>query len=157
MAVSAHVSELLALSEARALDPAEAARVETHLRECPACAAEAAEWRRLLEGLGRLPAPRPSRALVARTLEVVEERLAERAERRWNRAALGFLVAFAWTLAVVAWLLVDLVRGQLALRLGSSMAPTAAWYAAYVVAGWLTAGAAAVLLGRGAREEGRTV
>ena len=104
-----------------------------------------------------MPAPRPSRALVARTVAAVEERLAERAERLWNRAALGFLVAFAWTLAVVAWLLVDLVRGELALRLGSSMAPTAAWYAAYVIAGWLTAGAAAVLLGRRSHEEGRTV
>ncbi len=104
-----------------------------------------------------MAAPRPSRALVARTVEAVEERLAERAERAWNRAALGFLVAFAWTLAVVAWLLVDLVRGELALRLGSAIRPTAAWYAAYVVTGWLTAGAAAVLLGRGAREEGRTV
>jgi anti-sigma factor RsiW len=155
--MSGHVTDLLALAAARALEPAEAARVDAHLRECAACASEASEWRRLTEGLGRLPAPRPSRALVARTVAAVEGRLAERSERAWNRAALGFLVAFGWTLAVVAWLLVDLVRGELALRLGSSMAPTAAWYAAYVIAGWLTAGAAAVLLGRGAREEGRTV
>ncbi len=90
-------------------------------------------------------------------MAAVEERIAERSERAWNRAALGFLVAFAWTLAVAAWVLADLVRGGLALQLGSGLAPTAAWYAAYVVAGWLTAGAAAVLLGRGAREEGRTV
>jgi anti-sigma factor RsiW len=155
--MSGHVTDLLALAAARALDPADEARVEAHLRECEACATEAARWRRLAEELGRMAAPRPSRALVARTVEAVEERLAERAERAWNRAALGFLVAFAWTLAVVAWLLVDLVRGELALRFGSAMAPTAAWYAAYVVTGWLTAGAAAVLLGRGAREEGRTV
>jgi anti-sigma factor RsiW len=155
--MSGHVTDLLALAAARALEPAEEARVEAHLRECAACGSEAATWRRLAEGLGRMPAPRPSRALVARTVEAVEERLAERAERAWNRAALGFLVAFAWTLAVVAWLLADLVRGELALRLGgATVAPTVAWYAAYVVAGWLTAGAAAVLLGRGAREEGRT-
>jgi predicted anti-sigma-YlaC factor YlaD len=155
--MSGHVTDRLPLAAAGALDPAVAARVEAHLRDCAACATEAGEWRRLAEGLGRMQVPRPSRALVARTVAAVEERLAERAERRWNRAALGFLVGFAWTLAVVAWLLVDLVRGELALRLGSSMAPTAAWYAAYVIAGWLTAGAAAVLLGRSAREEGRTV
>ena len=155
--MSGHVTDRLALAAARALDPAEEARVEAHLRECAACASEADEWRRLTEQLARMAAPRPSRALVARTIEAVEERLAERAERRWNRAALGFLVAFAWTLAVVGWLVADLVRGELALRLGSAMAPTAVWYAAYVVAGWLTAGAAAVLLGRSAREEGRTV
>ena len=155
--MSGHVTDLLALAAAGALDPAEAARVEAHLRGCAPCAAEATEWRRMAEGLGRISTPRPSRALVARTVAAVEERLAEHAERAWNRAALGFLVAFAWTLAVVAWLLVDLVRGELALRLGSAILPTAAWYAAYVVTGWLTAGAAAVLLGRGAREEGRTV
>jgi len=155
--MSGHVTDQLALATAGALDPAEAARVEAHLRECKDCAAQAGEWRRLAEGLGRMPVPRPSRALVARTVAAVDERLAERAERRWNRAALGFLVGFAWTLAVVAWVFVDLVRGALALQLGSSMGPTAAWYVAYVIAGWLTAGAAAVLLGRSAREEGRTV
>jgi anti-sigma factor RsiW len=155
--MSAHVTERLALAAARALDPADEARVEAHLRECAACAAEAADWRRLAEGLERLPAPRPSRALVARTVEAVEAHLAERAERAWNRAALGFLVAFAWTLAVVAWLVLDLVTGVLALGLDRPVGLTVAWYAAYVIAGWLTAGAAAVLLGRRTREEGRAV
>ena len=82
VAMSAHVTELLALAAAGALDPAEAARVEAHLAECAACAAEAGEWRRLAEGLGRLPAPRPSRALVARTVEAVEALLAERRRAR---------------------------------------------------------------------------
>jgi anti-sigma factor RsiW len=153
--VSAHVTELLALAAAGALDPPEAARVEAHLRACAACAAEAAEWRRLAEGLGRMPPPRPSRALVSRTVEAVEERRAERSERAWNRAALGFAVAFAWTMAVVSWLLLDLLTGALALRLDRPVGPTAAWYAAYVVAGWLTAGVAAALLGRRRQEEGR--
>jgi anti-sigma factor RsiW len=155
--MSAHVKELLALAAARALDPSETARVEAHIAGCAECARDAEEWRRLAEGLGRLPAPRPSRALLARTVEAVEARLAERSERAWNRAALGFLVAFAWTLAVVSWLLIDLVTGVLALQLDRPVGPTAAWYAAYVIAGWLTAGAAATLLGRRAPEEGRTV
>jgi hypothetical protein len=58
---------------------------------------------------------------------------------------------------VVAWLVLDLVTGALALRFDRPVGLTAVWYAAYVVAGWLTAGAAAVLLGRRSREEGRTV
>jgi len=153
--MSTHVTALLALAAANALDPGEATRVEEHLRECPACAAEAAEWRRLAEGLGRMPPPRASRALVSRTVEAVEQRLAERSARTWNRAALGFLVAFAWTLALLSWVIVDLVNGALALRLDRSVGSSAAWYAAYLVAGWLTAGAAAVLLGRRAQEEGR--
>ena len=155
--MSGHVTDLLALAAAGALDPAETVRVEEHLAGCAECARDAEEWRRLAEGLERLPALRPSRALVARTVEAVEAQLAERAERAWNRAALGFLVAFAWTLAVVAWVVLDLVTGVLALRLDRPVGLTAAWYAAYVIAGWLTAGAAAVLLGRRSHEEGRTV
>jgi len=153
--MSAHVTGLLGLAAAGALDPAEAARVEEHLRECAACAAEAAEWRRLADRLARLPSPRPSHALVARTVEAIEERLAEQSERAWNGAALGFAVAFAWTMAVVSWLLLDLLTGGLAVRLDRPVGPTAAWYAAYVVAGWVTAGTAAVLLGRRTQEEGR--
>lgn len=153
--MSAHVTDLLALAAAGALGPEEAARVEAHLRECAACAAEAAAWRSLAGGLGRLPSPRPSRALVTCTVEAVEARLAERSERAWNRAALGFLVAFAWTLAVLTWVIVDLVNGVLASSVDRSVGSTAAWYAAYVIAGWMTAGAAAGLLGRRTPEEGR--
>jgi anti-sigma factor RsiW len=153
--MSAHVGGLLGLAAAGALDAREAARVEEHLRGCASCAAEAAAWRSLAGGLARLPAPRPSRAAVARVVEAVEERMAERAERAWNRAALAFAVAFAWTMAVVVWVLLELVTGAVAMRLDRPVGPTAAWYAAYVIAGWLTAGAAAALLSRRA-EEGRT-
>jgi len=152
--MSDHVSELLALAAAGALDPDDERRVAAHVAGCADCAAEAAQWRRLAQELGRLPGPKAPPALVARTVQAVEERLAERAERAWNRAALGFLVAFAWTLAVVAWLAFDLVAGGLAAWLGGPIGPTAAWYGAYLVAGWLSAGAAAVLLGRRSQEEG---
>jgi anti-sigma factor RsiW len=153
--MSGHVTDLLPLAAAGCLDAVEAARVERHIEQCPSCAREAAAWHVMTRGLGHLPAPKPSRALVARTITAVEERLAQRAERAWNRAALGFLVAFAWTLAVLSWLMVDLVNGVLALRLGRSVGSTAAWYAAYLVTGWVTAAGAAVLLGRHAQEEGR--
>jgi anti-sigma factor RsiW len=152
--MSGHVTEPVALA-AGTLDPEEARQAEAHLRECAGCTAEAAAWRDVAGELGRLPAPKPSRTLVARTMRAVEECLAEREERAWNRAALGFLVAFAWTLAVLSWLVVDLVSGALALQLDRSVGSSAAWYAAYLVAGWLSAGAAAVLLGRRTREEGR--
>jgi anti-sigma factor RsiW len=155
--MSDHVTERLGLAAAGALDSAEEARIDAHLAGCATCATAAGQWRHLAEGLRSLPAPRASRALLARTVEAVERSLAERSERAWNQAALGFVIAFAWTLAVVSWLLMDLMSGELALRLGRPLGTTAAWYAAYVVAGWLMAGAAVVLLGRGAREEGRTI
>jgi anti-sigma factor RsiW len=153
--MSGHVSELLPLAAAGALDAREQAQVAAHLGVCEACAREAVAWRDIALGLGQLPAPRPSRGLVARTVEAVEARLAERAERAWNRAALGFLIAFAWTLALLSWLVIDLVAGGLALRLDRPVGPTAAWYAAYVVAGWLAAGVTAALVGRRAQEQGR--
>lgn len=153
--MSGHVSELLALAAAGLLEATEAAQVTAHLAECGTCAAEAAAWRRLGEGLHALPAPARSPARVARTVAAVEARLAERAELAWNRAALGFLIGFGWTLAVVAWLVLDLVAGELAAWLDRPVGSTAAWYAAYLAVGWLTAGAAAVLLGRHTREEGR--
>lgn len=152
--MSEHVRELLPLAGAGVLAPGESERVERHLRECPACAHEAAGWRLLARELGRLPAPSPSRLLLERTLEAVEARLAERAEQAWNRAALGFLVAFAWSVTVVSWAVFDLVAGQLALPLDRPIGGPAAWYAAYVAAGWLSAAAAAVLLGRRARVQG---
>jgi anti-sigma factor RsiW len=152
--MSGHVRELLALAAAGALDPEDERRVAAHLALCADCAAEAAEWRRLAQELERLPAPKASPLLVARAVQAVEERLAERAERAWNRAALGFLVAFAWTLAVVSWFVFDLVAGGLAAQLGGPVGSTAGWYGAYLVAGWLSAGAAAVLLGRRSQEEG---
>lgn len=155
--MSGHVADRLAALAAGGLDRAEALAVEDHLRGCAACAAERDAWRHLAQGLARLPSPRPSPALVARTRAAVEARLAERAERAWNRAALGFLVAFAWTLTVGAWWLIDLLRGALVLRLGSAVAPTTAWYGAYVVGGWLAAATAAVLLGRRATTEERRI
>ena len=153
--MTAHVGDRLPLEAAGALDPDEAARVAAHLRECTACAARAGEWRAIAEGLRSLPPARPSPALVGRTLRAVEWQLAEQAERTWNRAALGFLIALGWTLVGLAWLVLDLIRGTLALHLLRPLGSTAAWYAAYLVAGWLTAGAAAVLLGRRTQEEGR--
>lgn len=153
--MSDHVAGRLALAAAAELDAEERTRVESHLRECPACAGEAAAWRRLAEELGRLPAPKAPRALVERTRAAVEDRLGERAEQAWNRVALGFLVAFAWTTAVAAWLVLDLLAGGLALWLARPVVSTAALYAAYLVAGWMAAGAAAVLIGRRAREQGR--
>jgi anti-sigma factor RsiW len=153
--VSPHLPELVALAAAGALTPEEEGRVSLHIAECERCAEEARGWQELSSRLRRLPGPAPSRALVARTRETVEEWLAARAERAWNRAALGFLVAFGWTLAVVTWLAIDLATGELALRLNVSLGSTTLWFGLYLVAGWVTAGASTVLLGRLSREQGR--
>jgi anti-sigma factor RsiW len=153
--VSEHVTGLLALAAAGTLDPEEQGRVDAHLRECPECAGRAEQWSTLADGLRDLPTPAPSPGLLARTRAAVERRQAEREEQTWNRAALGFVIVFGWTLTGVAWLLLELLVGELALRFDRPLGPTIAWFAAYLVAGWLAAAAATVLLGRRTHEEGR--
>ena len=115
----------------------------------------AEDWRTLAGELRDLAAPEPSPGLLARTREIIERRRAEREERMWNRAAIGFLIVFGWTLIGVSWFLFELVLGELAVRFDRPLGPTVLWFATYLVAGWLAAGAAAVLLGRRPHEEGR--
>lgn len=147
--------ELLALEAAGVLEPRERERVAAHLAACEPCARAAEAWRELARGLGELPVARPEPSLVARTVEAVEARLAEGAERRFSRAVLGFLIGFAWTLAVLSWFVFDLLAGSLALHFGQPIGPVAGWYTAYVAAGWLAAVVAAALVGRRAPWEGR--
>jgi hypothetical protein len=155
--VSGHVTELLALAAANALEPNESEAVLAHLRECGSCSARQQAWRRVAETLQRLPQARPAPALVARTREAVAAQLAAHGERAWNNAALAFLIALAWTLAIFGWLVFQLLAGELALRFARPLGSPFAWYAAYLLLGWLAAGAAAVLLGRRVQEEGRTL
>jgi anti-sigma factor RsiW len=155
--MSPHVEELLALAAAGALDATESERVAAHLSECAACAARRAEWERLADALRRLPPTAPAPALVARTQEAAAAQLAARGERVFNNLALAFLIGLAWTLAIFGWLVFELVQGELALRLARPIGSPVAWYAAYLLLGWLGAGAAAVMLGRRVQEEGRTV
>lgn len=150
-----HRDDLLALRGARALSAEEEAALAAHLDSCQDCRSGAEGWARLAGDLSRLPdAPVPP-GLLGRTRAAVERRQAEREERGWNRAALAFLVVFGWTLTGVAWLLLEILVGALASRLDQPVGSTALWFGVYLVAGWVMAAAAAVLLGRRAPEEGR--
>jgi len=149
------VTDLLALAAARALDEEESRRVAAHTAACEACRSRAEEWGYLAEAMRRLPAKHPDPGLLARTREAVEAVLAARAEEAFSRAVLAFVVGLAWTLAIVGWLVFDLVGGELALRLTQPIGSAAAWYGAYLLGGWVAAGAAAALLGRRVQEEGR--
>ncbi len=150
-----HRDDLLALQAARALDTDEEARLVAHLGDCATCRAGAEGWRSLVAQTGLLPEATPSPGLLARTRAAVERWQAERQERAWNQAALAFLIVFGWTLTGVAWLLLEMLAGELAVRLDRPLGSAATWFVLYLVAGWVMAAAAAVLLGRRAPEEGR--
>jgi anti-sigma-K factor RskA len=96
-----------------ALDPAERSAAEEHLRDCPACAAELAEFRGITAHLDRvrpedLQPQAPPAELYARVAAAVGRR---RARRRWAVAAAAAVVVAA---GGVAGLVVgdDAVRGE---------------------------------------------
>ncbi len=151
------IRELLPLATARALDAAEQGRLERHLAECSACAVELDAWRDLAGGLKRLPTPQAPAGLVERTRTRVERQLAAEAERRWNQVVMAFLVLFAWTVTLVSWPIVRLLSEGVASWLDLRFAQAWLGFAVYTALGWLTAGAAAVMLGLRHRRERRTV
>ena len=141
------VRELLTLSAAGALGASEQQMVERHLAECAECARELEGWNALAGGLRRLPTPRPSAALVERTRTLMVKHLAAEAERRWDLGLLVFAVLFAWTLTLAGWPIARLLMSGAASWLDMSFRQAWLGYAAYTAVGWMTAGAAAVILG----------
>ena len=141
------IRELLALAAAGALEEGEQQMFERHLAECAECAQELEGWNALAGGLRRLPTPRPSAALVERTRALVGRQLAAEAERQWDLSLLVFAMLFAWTLVLAGWPIARLLTSGAAAWLDVSFRQVWLGYAAYTAVGWVTAGAAAVLLG----------
>ena len=151
------IRELLALAAADALTSAEEEQVAEHVRSCIACANELEAWRQTASELRRLPTPQPSSWLVHATLARAESKLAEQAERDWNRRVLIFVVLFAWLLTIASWRIFHLVSG----RFGSLVEPQFShmWisFAAFIALGWIAGGVAAVMLAVRQRGERRLV
>ncbi|HEV3199973.1 MAG TPA: zf-HC2 domain-containing protein [Bryobacteraceae bacterium] len=103
MTLHENIRELLALSGAGLLEPAEERRVREHLRDCPECAAHAEEFASLSVGLSALPAPLVPWALAARTQARLVAELAAEADRRQGAilAVAGGLLA--WVTILAAW------------------------------------------------------
>lgn len=146
---------LLALAAAGALEPEEEERLARHIESCSACATEAVSWQSIAGHLRRLPTPQPSAALVQRTRVLVEARLAEEAESRWQRGVMIFVVTFAWVLTIVSWPLVRLVTGGLLELLDPRLNQTWISFAGFTTLVWLAGGTAAVLLALRQRRERR--
>jgi hypothetical protein len=105
--------------------------------------------------LRRLPTPLPPEALVSRVRRLARLELAEQADERLNRLVLVFLLLFSWTVSLLGFLAVRLLRAQTIALLGSVTGSTLSWSAAYFAATWLSGAAVLVLLGFYGRREGR--
>jgi anti-sigma factor RsiW len=145
------VREMLALAAAGALTAEEMRRVEEHSRNCDACSAELAAWRGLAGEVRELPGPRAPEDLAARAVNRLRGQLAASAEKRWDNAVLAVLTLFAWTVGLASWAIARIVTGGLLIALDTSFATWLIWLAASTVLVWMTAGAAAIMLGRGHR------
>jgi anti-sigma factor RsiW len=97
------IQNLLALSAAGLLEPAEERRVREHLRDCPECAARADEFASLSAGLSALPAPLPPPGLTARTEARLLAEVAAEADRREGAILAAGAGLLAWVTALAAW------------------------------------------------------
>ncbi|HXN98366.1 MAG TPA: zf-HC2 domain-containing protein [Candidatus Acidoferrales bacterium] len=149
------IRELLALSVADALTPAEEEQVMNHARSCAECSSELDSWRLLAAGLRRLPTPQPRPLIVERARARAELRFAEEAEHRWHRIVMVGVILFAWALTLASWPVVRLVSGGLLGMLDPRLNHAWLGFAVFTTIIWMTGGAAAVFLSLQQRRERR--
>jgi hypothetical protein len=146
--------QLLALSAAGLLEPAEERLVREHVRDCAACRAELAELGDLGRDLGGLPAPQPSEALVARTQACMAAELDVLAGQRRNAALAAGLGLFAWAMALATWTLWRVLTGGAAAVQRIDPSGIFAWFVLAGFTTFLAAPAAAALAAFRPRKEG---
>jgi hypothetical protein len=149
------IRRLLAMAAAGAVTNEEHARVHRHVRECDVCRRELEAWSAYTRGLGSLPQPVVPVGLVERTKRRIMQEQAAAAERRQNALALAFLTLFAWIVGVSGWFILRLLTGGDVRIIGSNILDAATWAVVSTALGWVTAGAAALLISKTHRELGK--
>ena len=145
--------DLLALSAAGVLDPAEERRVEAHLRHCESCRAEFSVWNLLAGALKDLPTPQAPPRMVLQTQRLLKHTAALR-QQSGSKLWLAILVAFSWMVAFVTLGFVRLLDIPVAQWLDVSS--TTLWVV-YIGLTWLATALAAGLLGKHWQQEGKTI
>jgi predicted anti-sigma-YlaC factor YlaD len=151
----ATIRELLALAAAGVLQIDEQRRVDDHLRDCIGCQAELEHWRSYAQGLQRLHQPAVPANLMERTRARILQERAAIAGVRTEGLLLSTLAAFAWIVGLTFWFLLRVFSGGPLMLLGTDLTGLLTWSLASTVFVWLTAAAAALLLGR--RRELRSI
>lgn len=141
------IRALLALASAHALDGAEQAKVEAHVRECAGCAAELASMRGIAAALGSLPAVQPSLGLAARTRLRVAAEVAANARRRHYHLLITLLICFAWIITLLTLLAGRYFADDLAYLFHLSFAQFAIGFIGYTLFASLASAAFAGLIG----------
>ncbi|HKT50927.1 MAG TPA: zf-HC2 domain-containing protein [Candidatus Angelobacter sp.] len=141
------IRALLTLAAARALDGAEQARVEAHIRDCADCAAELASMQRIAAALGGLPAPQPSLGLAARTRLRVAAEMAARAKRRQYHILITLLVCFGWIITLLTLLAGRYFAEDLAYLFNLSFAQFAVAFIGYTLLASVASAVFAGLIG----------
>ena len=112
-----------------------------------------------LEALGlalrRLRTPMPPEGLVSRVRSRAHLELAEQADEKLSGLVLAFFLFFSWTVSLMTFFAVRLVREGTAELLGIATGSALSWSAAYFAAAWISGAAVIVLLGFYRRREGR--
>ena len=147
------IRELLALAASGALESEEEERVARHIRSCALCSEQLEDWRLIATGLRRLPTPQPPRGLVERARARAEVRLAEEADRRWNRGVLIFVTVFAWVITLLSWPLFRLVSGGFLSLVDPGLNKAWIAFAVFTTLAWVGGGGAAILLSLHQRRE----
>lgn len=141
------IRALLNLAAARALDEAERARVEAHIRECADCAAELASMQRIATALASLPVPQPSVGLAARTRLRVAAEMAAREKRRRNHLLITLLICFGWSITLLTLLAGRYFADDLVYLFNLSFAQFAIGFISYTLLASVASAAFAGLIG----------
>src|ERR1035438_8728797 len=122
------VRQLLALSAAGLLEPAEERLVREHARQCARCAAKLDNYATLSAGLSALPCPLPLPDLLRRTNSLVNAEL----DRRQGATFAGAAAIFACVFVLLIGLTLRTLAGDTAALV---------WLGWALVSSWLGAGA----------------
>jgi anti-sigma factor RsiW len=142
------VRAILALAAAGALGPEEVQRVEQHVHGCDLCRQDLATWAAYTQGLRKLPQPAVPDGLVRRTqARMLQERAAADGRRR-HELFLGALAIFGWAAGWAFWTLARAIMGGSVNVFGANLMSGLTWSLVSTVLVWMTAAAAALMLGR---------
>jgi hypothetical protein len=142
------IQAMLALYAAEALEPAEAKRVEQHADGCEICKRELLAWNCYAGGLLQLPQPVAPAGLMERTRSRIMDRRAASITRRREAIMLSSLMVFGWAASLVTWIIVRVFTGGTLQVLGANLVSGFTWPLVSTAFVWMTAAAAAAMLGR---------